>query len=83
MALRGASRDILRKLSGLVRPLYYSDFERRRRDIKANVRYSDLTEAAIDLLTKADPDELELLEFAIATLRDINIRLAKMSGMEL
>ena len=58
--------------------------DRGRRDLGSRaVHYNDLTDAAKETLSKADPSELELLELANEILKDINIRLAKMSNMEI
>ncbi len=60
-----------------------ADLERPQLHLRGQVKYFDITSDTRDLLTKADPSELELLELGIATSRDINICLSKMSGLEL
>ncbi len=58
--------------------------DRGRRDLGSRaVHFNDLTDATKEILAKADPSVLELLELAIDTLKDINIRLAKMSSMDI
>ncbi|KKM61543.1 hypothetical protein LCGC14_1530660 [marine sediment metagenome] len=49
----------------------------------STVRYSDLTQNVKDIIDQANLTEEELLQIAIGTLRNINLCLAEMSGLEL
>ena len=49
----------------------------------STVRYSDLTQNVKDIIDQANLTEEELLQITVGILRNINLCLAEMSGLEL